>query len=196
MPDSSVVLEFVNRIFLEYSPQYMQIKKIAERDVGQELLDKVKKFLDDKKKADKTIRLPEKVTLPDASKVQEEDIADIVDAFIKMRSENVFSEIDGKSINEILILFNQWIMIGKSPLQGPSPSEPRQQVISLEEQISTLESPFRKESELYPSVPTQINVYNTTAQDNIYANLMVAQDVTVNPYFHKTEYKMMRQSNL
>jgi hypothetical protein len=197
MAQASVVLEFVNRIFLDYSPQYRLIRKIAERDVGQELLDKVKKFLEDKKKDDTTVKLPEKVILPDATVVKEEDIADIVDAFIKMRSENVFSEIDGKSINEILILFNQWIMIGKSPLQGLSPSEPRTQIISLEEQISTIEAPFRRESELYPAVQLQANVYGTGGPpQDVYSALSTAREMSSNPYFAISEYKMMRQSNL
>ena len=158
-PANSVVLEFVNKIFLEYSPQYHSIKKIAERDLGQELIDKIHEFLKDREKL-KPIQSLKKIIFEDPSNVGEEDINDIVDAFIKMRSQGTLAEIDKKSIDDILILFNQWIMIGKehghSVLPGnvyipPSNSEASQ---NLEQQIMQMEPSFRNQ-ELYPDFRTK-----------------------------------------
>ncbi|MBN2367697.1 hypothetical protein JXC34_01665 [Candidatus Woesearchaeota archaeon] len=156
--DSSVTFEFINRILLEYTPEYHNIIKIAERDVGQDLLDKINEFLEDRKKV-KPVEELKQVVFEDASKVTEEDINDIVDAFVKFRSVDTLAEIDRKSIDDIMILFNQWVAIGRGQQEKAVPTEAVFEfkpvnmlgsgISALEEQIKGFQGP--RIEELYGS---------------------------------------------
>ncbi|MFH2020540.1 MAG: hypothetical protein ABIJ34_03945, partial [archaeon] len=141
----------------------------------------------------------EKIDIDDPSTVSDEGINDIVDAFIHMRSSATLNQIDRKSINEILILFNQWITIGKlnpSTIPIEALSFPANKTMDLEEQIMHLEPAFIKDNPLYPS-NTQKNIYSSMSDtygtlQGFDANLGAAG----NPFYHVSEYKMQRQSNL
>ena len=185
----SVVLEFVNRIFLDYSPQYKSIKKLAERDLGQELLDQIKDFLSHKDSPKKQIAL--KKFFEDPSNVQEEDINDIIDAFVKMRDAGTLNQIESKSINGIMILFNQWIAIRNETMSVFDAVKNNNDVNELEKQIMNLQPQVVKELELYPE---QRNLYQTVIQQDIYSSLPQGMSLEeTNPYFaKKAEYKAMR----
>lgn len=201
-PENSVVLEFVNKIFLDYSPQYHSIKKIAERDLGQELIDKIHEFLKDREKS-KPVKSIKKIVFENASIVEEEDINDIVDAFIKMRSQGTLGEIDNKSINDILILFNQWIMIGKDQGKGNLPndiyfSSPNPEAnASLEQQIMQMEPNFRNQA-IYPDFNSN-DLYSDAGTD-FYESLAkqgefyFGQGDNKSVYESKATYKAQRSS--
>lgn len=104
------IFEWVNRIFLDYSPTYHAIKKLAKEDVSKKLQEEIKSFLEHKHEEAKT-QEARKVFFEDPSNVNDESINSIVDAFIRMRSEKTLDEIELKSINDILILFNKWVML-------------------------------------------------------------------------------------
>ncbi len=172
--DRSVILEFVNRIFLEYSPQYHHIKQLAERDVGQELIDEIKEFLEKRKKIQIQPEL-QKILFEDPSNVSDDDINSIVDAFIKMRSDTTLTEIERKSIDDILILFNQWIMIGKGQQDSVIPTDILSDIVSenpqesLEQQIlESIQPEFMRDIPGYPE--SQGNIYSGLNRD-VYSSL-------------------------
>jgi hypothetical protein len=100
--------------------------------------------------------------------VRDENINDIVDAFVRIRSHETLDEIDDKSINDILILFNQWITIGKGQQEKFMPGEvieiPRKEQ-NLEEQVGALQQVIPNTEQLYQSqgfLPGEI--YSSEAQ--------------------------------
>ena len=48
-PRNSVVIEFINSIFLNYSPQYNSIKDLAKKDLAEEFLSEIEEFLSKRK---------------------------------------------------------------------------------------------------------------------------------------------------
>lgn len=193
--DRSVVLEFVNKIFLEYSPQYNSIKQIAEKNLAEDLLNQIKDFLKDRQSPKQQLDL--KKFFKDPSNVREEDINDIVDAFVSMRDSGVLNQIEKNSINGILILFNQWIaQRNETESIFESINNVPKNINELEQQIMNLQPQEVKELELYPE---QRNLYTTVIQQDIYSSLPQGMHIEeTNPYFSnkKPEYKAMRQSNL
>jgi hypothetical protein len=107
-----VTLEVINEIFLEDTPEYHHIKELAEQDIAKEILDRIDKFLEHKNEPE--VEEIKKVVFEDASKVSDTNINDIVDAFVRIRSGESMENVDRKSINDILILFNQWVALGNS----------------------------------------------------------------------------------
>ncbi len=176
------VLEFVNSIFLDYSPQYKTIKELAEKDVGRELLKEIKDVLEHKEE-----ELPKEIRkfALDPESVREENINDIVDAFVKMRDSGALETIEESSINGIMILFNQWI----TKYQTLASVFQEEEINQLEQQILELEpsSPFTIEA-------GQQEIYRTAEiKQDIYQNLPQGAHLQdTNPYFAKTEYKAMR----
>jgi len=117
-----VTLEFINEILIEDTPEYQQIKEIAERDLGKELLDSIEKFLEERQ----NIKPPEeikKIVFEDASKVTDTEINDVVDAFLKLRSDAAIEDFDKQSIDDILSLVNEWILLGKGKKDSDSIDE-------------------------------------------------------------------------
>jgi len=171
--EHKVILEFVNKIFLEYSPHYHDVKQLAERDVGQELIDKIKEFLEERKKEKPEEEIFKKRVFEDPSAVDDEDINNIVDAFIKMRSERTLSEIERKSIDDIMILFNQWVMVGKSPYEQLPQQDIFTEILTqgipetLEEQVFELGTPFMKEGN-YPGASSP--EFYSTITENPYSS--------------------------
>ena len=187
-PSRSVVLEFINKIFLEYSPQYKSIKEIAEKDLGQELLDQIKDFLENRESPKQQTVI--KKFFKNPQNVREEDINDIIDAFVRMRDSGVLNQIDSQSINGILILFNQWIAQRNESVSIFNEVNTPENMNELEQQIMNLEPQEIKELELYPE---QRNLYQTVIQQDIYSSLPQGMHLEeTNPYFAKTEYKAMR----
>jgi hypothetical protein len=150
--ESDVTLEVINEIFLEDTPEYHHIKELAEKDLGKELMDRIEKFLEHKDQPD--VEEIKKVVFEDASKVSDTNINDIVDAFVRIRSGESLGNVDRKSINDILILFNQWVTLGNSKQELIMPkdifNEPvterkQEKLNDLEEQIMTLRQPNHEE---------------------------------------------------
>jgi hypothetical protein len=202
---NDVTLEFVHKILLEDTPEYQQIKKIAERDLGQELIDSIHKFLEEKHQEKPPEEL-KKVIFEDASKVHDRDINNIVDAFIRIRTDTL-DEIEKKSIDDILILFNQWVTLGKKhpDLEIPAevfalpPTPTTEEQISLEEQLHVLQESLPM-GELYQSetlIPTEMQLYSDERQQ-IYESMGPASKFTThhdekshNPFYQsKAEYKI------
>lgn len=208
-PKSSIVMEFVNRIFLEYSVHYNSIKQLAQEDVGQKLIDEIHEFLDKKKEIRESPEF-KKIEIKDTSNIQNENIHDIIDAFIKFRSIKTLAQIDKKSIEDIMILFNQWIRIGKGPFEGPKFEDIFTNVIApksienLEEQIIALQPNPVKNSSAYTTMAQSNQDYSTITGGDFYSSLTdggqflfgEAKENTSNYEGGKAIYKAMRQSNL
>jgi hypothetical protein len=118
---NEVSLDLVTEIFKDDTPEYHHIKQLAEQDLGKELIGRIEKFLEDRKET--KVEEIKKIVFEDASKIGEQNINDIVDAFVRMRSERTLTEVDSKSINDILILFNQWVAIGKGQQEAILPKD-------------------------------------------------------------------------
>jgi hypothetical protein len=136
----------VIRKLLDQTVEYIHIKELAAQDIEKKLKDSIEKFLEERNKI-----VPEEVRriVIDASKVRDQNINDIIDAFVKMRSQSTLEEMDAKSINDILLLFSQWIKMG-SLAQPEAEIEATQQGFSLEEQVLAIAPPPRTD-ELYPT---------------------------------------------
>jgi hypothetical protein len=175
-----VTFEVINDIFSKESAEYHHIKEIAEKDIGKELISRIEKFLEDRKKT--KVEEIKQIIFEDASKVADQNINDIVDAFVKMRSANTLDEVDSKSINDILILFNQWVAIGKGqqekslPVEFSSETEKKhEKQLSLEEELFS----FRGQSsgpanieQLYKThsiSPIQREIYSSESE--VYASM-------------------------
>ena len=149
----TATLDAINKL-LEYTPEYQHIKDIAKQDLGEELINRVESFLEEQHKT-KPAEEIKKVVFEDASNVHEEDINNIVDAFVKIRSENTLDQIEKRSIDDILRLFNQWIMIGKDQ-QSSLPKDvfegltPLETLPELEEKVAALQQEITPE-EMYGS---------------------------------------------
>lgn len=148
--EDNVTIEHIANIFLNNTPQYDTIKKIAGNDIEKELLDRIDKFLESRHE-DSAQEEIKKVVFDDASKVSDRNINDIVDAFIRMRSQNTLSEVDKKSINDIMILFNQWMAIGKS-----------QQDISMANNLITDAHVFTNRQGTQNSLEEQITAFRSS----------------------------------
>lgn len=196
-----VTLEFINEILVEDTPEYQQIREIAERDLGKELLDSIDKFLEERQ----NIKPPEeikKIVFEDASKVTDKDINDVVDAFLELRSDASIDDFDKRSIDDILSLVNEWILLGKGKKDSdsieeiypefPLPiSEPGE--FSLEAQIGDIQRvPVE---ELYSAemfMPTAMQLYD---QREVYqgpeGDFSTQHQEEENPFYKsKSEYKI------
>jgi hypothetical protein len=204
--NSSIVLEFVNSVFLDYSPHYQTIKKIAQRDVGQELIDEIDKLLEERKALKK---LPEfkKLKFEDASTVSDSNINGIMDAFVKIRSEKPLSNIEKQSIDDLLILFNQWVILGQCHFDQPIQEDIFSQVIAkqsspgnLEEQLEFV-TPLPIETNASYNLLTQSReVYSTVVPSSVYEGLTdqgefrMVDDSVQNVYTdRKPVYKAQKQ---
>lgn len=196
-----VTLEFINEILVEDTPEYQQIREIAERDLGKELLDSIEKFLEERKQ----IKPPEeikKIVFEDASKVTDDQINDVVDAFLKLRSNASIDDFDKKSIDDILSLVNEWILLGKGKKDPNSIEEiypefslpiTEPEEFSLEAQIGNIQRiPVE---ELYSAemfMPTAMQLYD---QREVYhgpeGDFSVQHQEEENPFYKsKSEYKL------
>lgn len=112
--------DIVKRL-LAYTPEYSQIMKMAQRDLGKEIIDRIDEFLKERQK-----EIPkeiEKIVFEDPSKVTDNDINSIMDAFIKIRSQSELDKLDNQSIDDVLILFNNWIRMGHTNTEVELPKD-------------------------------------------------------------------------
>ena len=203
---NNIVLEFVNSVFLDYSPHYQAIKKIAQKDVGQELIDEIDKLLEERK-ALKSFPEFKKIKFEDASTVSDNNINSIMDAFVKIRSEQPLTNIEKQSIDDILILFNQWVILGKSQFDQQIPDDIFTQVIAkqappqnLEEQLEFVRPLPVHTDASYSSITQSREVYSTVVPSSVYEGLTdqgefsMVDDSVQNVYTdRKPVYKAQRQ---
>ncbi len=195
-----VTLEFINEILVEDTPEYQQIKEIAEKDLGKELLDSIEKFLEEKKQ----IRPPEeikKIVFEDPSKITDDEINDVVDAFLKLRSDKDIEDFDRRSIDDILSLINEWILLGKGnkgpdsieeiyPEFSPRTTEPEE--FSLEAEIGNVQVPVEELYQAESFTPTAMRIYE---ENKVYhgpeGNFLTHHHEEENPFYKsKSEYKI------
>ncbi len=186
----TVTIELVHKIFSLYSPEYQQIKKIAEQDLGQELIDRIERFLESRK-IETPVKI-NKVVFEDPSKVRDEDLNDVLDAFVKIRNEETLEEIDRKSIEDILILFNKWVEFGSE--EGSLTEEllnllPENNPETLEAQLTSIR--LTHPNIMYELQPLQqpLEIYQ---QGEIYqpGQEVIHEHREVNPFYQKSEYKI------
>ena len=200
--DREVTLEFINEILVEDTPEYQQIRELAERDLGKELIESIEKFLEERKQ----IKPPEeikKIVFEDASKVTDTEINDVVDAFLRLRSDASIDDFDKRSIDDILSLVNEWILLGKGKKDPASieeiypefPSGPMSEpeAFNLEAQIGNIQRvPVE---ELYSAemfMPTAMQLYD---QREVYqgpeGDFSTQHQEEENPFYKsKSEYKI------
>lgn len=199
--DREVTLEFINEILVEDTPEYQQIREIAERDLGKELLDSIEKFLEERKQ----IKPPEeikKIVFEDASKVSDEEINDVVDAFLKLRSDASIDDFDKRSIDDILSLVNEWILLGKGKKDPDSIEEiypefslpiTEPEEFSLEAQIGNIQRvPVEEMYSAEMFMPTAMQLYD---QREVYqgpdGDFSTQHSEEQNPFYQsKSEYKI------
>jgi len=150
--EDDVTLDVINEIFLEDTPEYHRIKELAEKDIAKELMDSIEKFLAHKDEPE--VEEIKKVVFEDASKVSDDNINSIVDAFVRIRDDNSLETIDKKSINDILILFNHWVAIGNGQQEISVPTDifnnsktekKQKSLLDLEEQVMAIRKPEHEE---------------------------------------------------
>ena len=196
-------LDLIQELFNVGTKEYHEIRRIAQEDLGQKLIDRIDEFLN--AKTETKVEELKKIVFEDASKVTEDDVDDIVDAFVKMRDVTTLDSIDKKSIEDILILFNQWIMIGKGqqenlPRVSFESNETQRRLISnLEEQLSSVVGTPRNMPlyQSFASMQSMSRVYSPgTLQDYLPSDLNVQFltredrfDNQQNAYFRIAEYK-------
>ncbi|NTV23781.1 MAG: hypothetical protein HGA85_05400 [Nanoarchaeota archaeon] len=146
-------LEIVQSLFSMDTSEYKHMKDIAKKDLGKELINRIDEFLE-KRHNIKPVILKKKI-FEDASKVNEESINDIVDAFVHARTDRTLREIDSGSVNQVLTLFNQKIMTGveKEYILPDTGKHGFSLDGSLEEHVLGLESAFPKIKQLYDEDP-------------------------------------------
>lgn len=143
MTRSEVTDEVVRRLF-SYTPEYAHLLKVAKQDIGKEIIDRIEEFLKERKR-----QVPaevKKIVFEDASKVPDRNINSILDAFIKIRSQEELDAIEQQSLDNILILFNNWLRIGHSHTEVEMPQDlfsrieaPAEGPGSIEEQVAELQ---------------------------------------------------------
>ena len=200
--DREVTLEFINEILVEDTPEYQQIRELAERDLGKELIESIEKFLEERKQ----IKPPEeikKIVFEDASKVTDDQINDVVDAFLKLRSDASIEDFDRRSIDDILSLVNEWILLGKGKKDPDSlaeiypefPSGPatEPEEFSLEAQIGNIQRvPVEELYQAESFTPTAMRIYE---ENKVYhgpeGDFSVHHQEEENPFYKsKSEYKL------
>ena len=201
--DHQVTLEFINEILVEDTPEYQQIRELAERDLGKELIENIEKFLEERKQ----IKPPEeikRIVFEDPSKVTDDEINDVVDAFLKLRSDASIDDFDRKSIDDILSLVNEWILLGKGKrdpdaLEEIFPEFPTGPVseaeeFSLEAQIGNLQGNIPVEELYQPQAfqPTAMQIYEEkTIYHGPEGDFSIHHQDQENPFYKpKSEYKV------
>ena len=203
MSKNSVIAEFVNSIFLDYSPHYKAIKELAKKVVGQELMDEIKKLLEEREEIRDNPKI-KKIIVEDVETISDDNINNLMDIFIKLKDKNQLNNLDKASVDSILMLFNQWVQVDKRIGDILEVEDiftnilaPKENPETLEEQLEFLKPQNDITNQpLYSSLTQTREVYSTVGKDSFYQSIV---DMNQDSFYEskgEPVYKAQRQSNL
>jgi hypothetical protein len=170
---NDVTIDVINSILNLHSKEYDHMKEIAHKDIAKDFMDRIETFLE-KRNDLASVENLKKIIFEDASKVEDEDINDIMDAFTKVRSEDTLDNIDDKSIEEILLLFNQFVATDKNHQGIPKEifsdhkqAKTKESIKNLEEEIFSFQEKIKSQE---IGFQYKIDSLNLNPQQNIYSS--------------------------
>ncbi|MBT4647141.1 hypothetical protein HN827_03055 [archaeon] len=170
----------LNRDDFDYKSLIFNSKK------GKSIIKEIEDFVSRGKKVKKSERI-KNVVFNSTSNVGEENINDIVDAFVNMRNGATLTTINGGSLSGVLVMFNKWINLElNAPGQNQLPSVIVKAANEYHAQLNLEENLVNSVSIKIPKMQGDLYIANTSdGSFNIYSPLQNMQEF-YNPDFSLT----------
>ena len=199
-PRNSVVIEFINSIFLNYSPQYNSIKDLAKKDLAEEFLSEIEEFLSKRKEFIPQLKKIKRI-IGNPSTINDKELNEVMDILVLMKERSkLYKSIDRDGVNVIMNMFES-LMHGVSQKNeldiswGLLTNENIDQMNNLEKQLIEMQTSSEKGFGVLSN--QKDTVYQTqNLQQDIYSNFSQSVSLEQNNSVYSSKeddgYKAMK----
>ncbi|MBT3720405.1 hypothetical protein HN789_01095 [archaeon] len=199
-PRNSVVIEFINSIFLNYSPQYNSIKDLAKKDLAEEFLSEIEEFLSKRKEFIPQLKKIKRI-IGNPSTINDKELNEVMDILVLMKERSKLDKsIDRDGVNVIMNMFES-LMHGVSQKNeldiswGLLTNENIDQMNNLEKQLIEMQTSSEKGFGVLSN--QKDTVYQTqNLQQDIYSNFSQSVSLEQNNSVYSSKeddgYKAMK----